>query len=161
MAPVIKHKHILRSLSHCDVSSNELFYHTPWLMKYTNQYNSLFGTNNIDSTNDTWIKELVLNKIIPFIRDTELAGSGTVFMVGGSEAMYVEMLVVMGSYGVLMYLDLQSFYLQGFQGYKLSLLFDSVIQNNTQNTQDFFESLVKIGRTCKTSYVLEMSIHEC
>ena len=117
MAPVIKHKHILRSLSHCDVSSNELFYHTPCLMKYTNQYNSLFGTNNIDSTNDTWIKELVLNKIIPFIRDTELAGSGTVFMVGGSEAMYVEMLVVMGSYGVLMYLDLQSFYLQGFQGY--------------------------------------------
>ena len=86
-------------------------------MKYTNQYNSLFGTNNIDSTNDTWIKELVLNKIIPFIRDTELAGSGTVFMVGGSEAMYVEMLVVMGSYGVLMHLDLQSFYLQGFQGY--------------------------------------------
>ena len=51
--------------------------------------------------------------------------------------------------------------LKGLSGNKLSLLFDSVIQNNTQNTQDFFESLVKIGRTCKTSYVLEMSIHEC
>ena len=29
MAAVIKHKHILCSLSHGDVSSNELFYHTP------------------------------------------------------------------------------------------------------------------------------------
>ena len=53
MAAVIKQKHILRSLSHCDVSGNELFYHTPCLTKCTNQYKSLFSTNNIDSTNDT------------------------------------------------------------------------------------------------------------
>ena len=62
------------------------------LTKYTNQYNSFLSTNNIDSTNDTWIKELVLNKIILCIRDTELAGPGIVFMVGELEAMYVEML---------------------------------------------------------------------
>ena len=82
----------MRSLSHGDVSSNELFYHTPCLTKYTNQYNSFLSTNNIDSTNDTWIKELVLNKIILYIRDTELASSGTVFTVGELEAIYVEML---------------------------------------------------------------------
>ena len=91
MAAVIEHEYILRSLSHGDVSSNKLFYHFPCLTKYTNQYNFL-STNNIDSTNDTWIKELVLNKIILYIRDTELANSGTVFMVGELEAMYVEML---------------------------------------------------------------------
>ena len=87
MAADIKHNHILRSLSHGDVSSNELFYYTSCLTKYTNQYNSSLSTSNIDSTNDTWIKEFVLNKIILYIRDTELAGLGTVFMVGKLEAM--------------------------------------------------------------------------
>ena len=87
MAAVIKHEYILRSLSHGDISSNELYYHTPCLTKYNNQYNSLLSTNNIDSTNDTWIKELVLNKIILYLRDTELAGPGTVFIVDGLEAM--------------------------------------------------------------------------
>ena len=53
---VIKHEHILRSLSHGDISCNELFYHTLCLTKYTNQYNSFLSTNYIDSTNDTWIK---------------------------------------------------------------------------------------------------------
>ena len=46
--------------------------------------------NNVDSTNNTWIKELVLNKIILHIRDTELGSCGTVFIVGEFEAMYVE-----------------------------------------------------------------------
>ena len=121
MATVIKNEHILRSVSHGDVSSNELFYHTPCLTKYTNQYNSFLSTNNIDSASDTWIKELALNKIILYIRDAELASSGTVFMVSELEAMYVEAM-----YG------------------KLSALFDSAVQNNTQNTQDFFKSLVNI-----------------
>ena len=85
MAAVIKHEHILYSLSHGDVSSNELFYYTPCLRKYPNQYNSFSNTNNIDLANDTWIKELVLNKIILYIRNTELAGPGTVFMVGELE----------------------------------------------------------------------------
>ena len=53
MAAAIKHKHILRSLSHGDVSRNKVFYHTPCLTKYTNQQNSFLSTNNIDSTNDT------------------------------------------------------------------------------------------------------------
>ena len=92
MAAVIKHQHILRLLSHGDVSSNQLFYHTPSLTKSTNQYNSLLRKNNIDSINDTWIKELFLNKIILCIRDTELAGPGSVFMVGELKAVYVEML---------------------------------------------------------------------
>ena len=81
MAAVIKHKHILHLLSHDDISSNELVYHTPCLTKYTNQYNSLLSINNIDLTNETWIKKLVLNKIILHIRDTKLAGPGTVFIV--------------------------------------------------------------------------------
>ena len=38
------------------------------------------------------IKEFALNKIIIYIRDTELAGCDTVFMVGELEAMYVEIL---------------------------------------------------------------------
>ena len=90
MTAVIKHKQILSSLSHGDISNNELFYHTPCLTKYTNQYNSFLSMNNIDSTNNTWIKELVLNKIILHIRDTELGSCGTVFIVGEFEAMYVE-----------------------------------------------------------------------
>ena len=117
MAAVIKHEHILRSLSHVEVSSNELFCRTPCLAIYTNQYNSLLSTNNIDSANDTWIKELVLNKIILYIRDTELAGPGTTFMVGELEAMYVEMLdghgIVWGTH-VSRFAELL---LQGFQGY--------------------------------------------
>ena len=40
MAAVIKHEHILRSVRHGDVSSNELFYHNPCLTKYSKQYNS-------------------------------------------------------------------------------------------------------------------------
>ena len=92
MAAVIKDKYIFHSLSHCDISNKELFYCTPCLTKYTNQYNRLFDTNSIGSTNDTWIKELVLNKITLYIRDTELAGLDTDFMVGGREAMYHEML---------------------------------------------------------------------
>ena len=73
MAAVIKHEHILRSLSHGGVSSNELFYHTLFLTKNTNQYNGFFSTNNIDSTNDTWIRELVLNKTILYIRDNSIS----------------------------------------------------------------------------------------
>ena len=92
MVAVIKHEHILHSLSHGDVSSNKLFYRTPCLTKYTNQYNSFLSTNNIDLVNDTWIKDLVLNKIILYIRDTELSGPGTVFIVGELETMHVEML---------------------------------------------------------------------
>ena len=64
MAAVIKHEHILHSLSPGNISSNELFYHAPYLAKRTNQYNSLLSRNNIDLTNDTWIKETVMNKII-------------------------------------------------------------------------------------------------
>ena len=94
MAAVIKHGHILCSLSHGDVSGNVLFYHTPCLTKHTNQCNSLLSMNNIDSTNDTWINldDFVWNKIILYLKDTELAGTGTDFMVGELEAMYVEML---------------------------------------------------------------------
>ena len=47
-----------------------------------------------------------------------------------------------------MYLDLQSFYFQRFQsylkGFQATRFSDSAVQNNTQNAQDFFESLVNI-----------------
>ena len=43
-------------------------------------------------TNDTWIKELFLNKIILYIRDKGLTGPGTVFMFGELPVMYAEML---------------------------------------------------------------------
>ena len=151
MAVVIKHKHILRSLSHGDVSNNKLFYHTPCLTKYINQYNSFLSANNIDSTNDTWIKELVLNKIILYIRDTELATSGTIFLVGELEAMYVEMLDGHGnvwSTHVSPFAELLLARVPGLpkrlSGNKLSVFFDSAVQNNTQDAQDFFESLVSI-----------------
>ena len=62
MAAVIKQELILRSLSHGDVSSNELFYHNPYLTKYTTFLLPPgvkgLSTSDIDSTNDTWIKEL-------------------------------------------------------------------------------------------------------
>ena len=46
----------------------------------------------MDSANDIWIKELVLNNIILYVRNTELAGPGTVFMVDELEVMFVEMI---------------------------------------------------------------------
>ena len=69
MAAISKHEHILRTLNHGDVSSNELFYHNRCLTKYTNQYNSFLSRKNIDSTDDTWLKELALNKMVLYIRD--------------------------------------------------------------------------------------------
>ena len=128
-----------------------MFYHTPCLTKYINQYNSFLSTNNIDSTNDTWIKELVLNKIILYIRDTELASSGTIFLVGELEAMYVEMLDGHGSVWstrVSPFAELLLARVLGLpkrlSGNKLSVFFDSAVQNNTQDAQDFSESLVSI-----------------
>ena len=77
---------MLRSLSHDDVSRDELFYHTPCLTKYTNQY------NNIDLTNDIWMKEPVLNTITItlYIKNTEWPWHS--FYGWWLEAMYVEML---------------------------------------------------------------------
>ena len=151
MAAVIKDEYILPLLSHGDVSSNELFYHTPSLTKYTNQYNSFLSTNNIDPTNDTWIKELVRNKIILYIRDTELASAGTVFMVGELEAMSVAML---DGHGIVWSTNVSRFselllarvpvLLKELSDNKFSVFFDSAVQKNTQNAQDFFESLVNI-----------------
>ena len=144
MAAVSIHEHILRSVSHGDVSSNELFYHHHCITKYTNQYNSFLSTNNIDPTNDTRIKELVLNKNIIYIRDTELAGPGTVFMVGELEAIYVEMF---DSHGIAWSTHVSRFaelllsrvpvLLKGLPGNKLSVFFDSAVQDNTQNVKDF------------------------
>ena len=116
---------------------------TPRLTKYTNQYNSFLSASNIDSTNDSWIKELVLNKILLYIKDTELADPGTVFMVGELEAMYVEMLDGHGIVWSTHVFDLQSFYLQGVPGLLTrlpDLIFDSAVQNNTQNkmARNFF-----------------------
>ena len=156
MAAVIKHKHISHSLSHGDVSSNESFHHTPCLTKHTNQYNSFLSTSNIDSTNDTWIKELVLDKIILYIRDTELAGPGTFFMVDELEAMHVEMLdghditcsTHISRFAELLLSRVPEL-LKGFSGNKLRVFFDFAVQNNIQYTQDFFESLVNIVGTVR------------
>ena len=117
---------------------------TSRLTKYTNRYNSLLSTSNIDSTNDTWIKELVLNKIILYIRYTELAGPGTLFMVGELEAIYVEML---GGHDIVCSTHVSRFaevllarvpqLLKGMSSNKLSVSFDSALLKNTQNPQDF------------------------
>ena len=103
---VIKHEHVLRSLSHDDVSRDELFYHTPCLTKYTNQY------NNIDLTNDIWIKEPVLNTITItlYIKNTELAGPGTAFTDGDLKLCMLKCLVAIVLDGVLMYLHLKTSY---------------------------------------------------
>ena len=105
----------------------------------------------IDSTNDTWIKKLVLNKIILYIRYTELAGPDTLFMVGELEAMYVEMLDghdIVWSTNVSRFAELLlariSRLLKGVSGNKLSVFLASAVQKNTQNLQDFFESLINI-----------------
>ena len=126
----------MRSLSHGDVSGNELFYHTPCLTKYTNQCNSFLNTNNIDSTDHTWIKELILNKVILYIRDTELAGLGTVFMVGELEALYVEM---PDGHGIVWSIHISRFaelllvrvpeLLKELLGNKLSVFFDSAVNS--------------------------------
>ena len=157
-----RHEHILHSLSHGDVLRNELFYHTPGLKKYINQCNSVLSSNNIDLTSDIWIKELVLNKINLYIRDTKLAGPGTVFMVVELEAIYVEMLDSSGiewSTHVLQFakplLLRVSGLLKGLLSNKLSMFFDSVVQNNTQNLQKFFESLVNIVGPARQSMRLK------
>ena len=73
-------------------------------------------------------------------------------MVGELEAMYVEMLDghgVVWSTHVSRFVELSvarvPVLLKGLSGNKLSMFFDSAVQNNTQNAQDFFESLVNIA----------------
>ena len=108
-----KHKYILGWLSHGDVLSNELIYHTLSLTKYTNQCNSLLSTNNIDSAINTWIKELVLNSIILCIGGTELVGSDSFY------GLWTWSYVCWNAWWPLHRRAsiLQSFYLQGLQGY--------------------------------------------
>ena len=91
-------------------------------------------------TSDTWIKELVLNKVNLYIRDTKLAGPATVFMVGELEAMYVEMFDSSGiewsahvpKFAKLLLVWVPGL-LRGVSSNKLSMFFNSVVQNNTQN----------------------------
>ena len=127
---------------HGDVLSNELFCHTPWLTKNTNQYNSLLSTNNIDSLNDTWIKQLALNKIILYIRDAEVAGPGTVFMVAELETLnsMVDGHGILWCTHVSQFSELQDVRVpglpKGLSCNKLSMFFYSAVQNNVQNPQD-------------------------
>ena len=91
-------------------------------------------------------------------------------MVGELEGMYVEML---DSHGIVWSTCVSRFaeplvarvpeLLKRLSGDKLSVLFDSAIQNNTQNTPDFFFFLItaKHSRPRETSYALEMSINGC
>ena len=135
---------------------------TPPVPQNTKEYNSFFTTNNIDPINDTWAKELVLNKIILYIRYTELAGPGTAFMVGELETMYVEML---DGHGIAWSTHVSQFaelllsrvpgLLKGLSGNKLSMFFYSAVQNNIQNAQDFFESLVNIVEPIKQAMRLK------
>ena len=72
-------------------------------------------------------------------------------MVGELKATYVEKL---DDHGIVWSTHVSRFVefllarvqglLKGLSGNKLSVFFDSVVQNNTQITQDFFESLVNI-----------------
>ena len=103
-----------------------------------------------------------MNKIILFIRDTELAGPGTVFMVGELEALYVE---IFDGHGITwsthvfrlaeLILSILPGLLKGFLGNKLSVFFDSSVQNSIQNAQDFFESLVNIVRPARQAMRLK------
>ena len=72
-------------------------------------------------------------------------------MVGGLETMYLEMLdghsIVWSTHvsqSVELLLSSVPWLLKRLQGNKLSMLFYFAIQSNTQNVQDFFESLVNI-----------------
>ena len=103
-----------------------------------------------------------MNKIILYIRDTELAGPGTVFMVGELEALYVE---IFDGHGIAWSTHLSRFaelllsivqgLLKGFLGNNMSLFFYSSVQNSIQNTQDFFESLVNIVRPARQAMRLK------
>lgn len=93
IAATVNHEHILRCLSHGDVSSNEMFYHDKCLTKYTHKYNDIISKGNTDNKNDLWVKELVLNKIILYIKDIERVNPGTVFIVYELESMYEDMLI--------------------------------------------------------------------
>ena len=113
-AAVIKHKLAFRCLSHDDVLSDEFF---PYLTKYTKKYDGLLSRNNINSTNNTWNKELVSNKIILHIKDTELPGPDTVFVVGELETMY---LGILDGHGIVWSTHVPRFaelLLGGFQDY--------------------------------------------
>ena len=77
-------------------------------------------------------------------RFTELTSSGRVSMVDELEAMYVKM---PGGHGIVWSTHVSRFaeilvarvpvLLKGLLGNKLSMFFDSAVQNNTQNAQDF------------------------
>ena len=81
-----------------------------------------------------------------------MASSGTVFMVGELEVMHVEML---DGHGIVRSTHVSRFaelllarvpwLLKGLSGNKLRVFFDSAVQNNTQNVQDFFELPVNIA----------------
>ena len=151
IAAAINHEHLLRSLSGGDVSSNELFYHLSCLAKHTRKYNNLKNKCNTDSVYDTWVKELYLNKIILYIKDTENSTPGTTFIAGELESMYASSLE---NHGIPWTAHVSRFadllleripgLLKGITSNKVSLFFDSAIQHNTHNPRDFFHSLVKI-----------------
>ena len=73
-------------------------------------------------------------------------------MVGELEAMYVE---ILDGHSIAWSTHVSRFpelllsgvpeLLKGFLGNKLNVFFDSAVQNNIQNAQDFFESLVNIA----------------
>ena len=91
-------------------------------------------------TNNTRIKELVLNKVILYIADTKLAGPGIALMLGELEAIYVGMLDSNGtvwSTHITPFAELLLAWVPGllkeWLSNKLRVLFDSAVQNNTQN----------------------------
>ena len=103
-----------------------------------------------------------MNKIILYIRDPELAGHGTVSMVGEFEAMYFEML---DGHGIAWSTQVSQFsefllsrvpgLLKGLSGNKLSVFFNSPVQNNIQNAQNFFESLINIIKSARQAMHLK------
>ena len=83
-------------------------------------------------------------------------------MVGELEALYVE---IFDGHGIAwsthvirlaeLLLSIVPGLLKGFLGNKLSVFFDSSVQNNIQNAQDFFESLVNIVRPARQAMRLK------
>ena len=148
MAVALCHEHVLQLLSMGDVSSNELFYHAACLNSYTKKYNNIKNIDNNDDNNAAWIKELVLNKIILHINDLEVYSPGNLFIVGELESMYIEMLdghdIVCTSHVSRFaehLLERVPGLHKGISGNKLSLFFDSAVQNIQQNHEDFFDAL--------------------
>ena len=92
MAAVLNYTYLLNSLSRGDVASNELYYHKKCYTSFLNKYRDTQKAKQNTDTHNEWLQEVSLNKILSYIRETEIYNPGTVFKVKELENMYIDQL---------------------------------------------------------------------